>query len=96
MQDDQSVDGKTLICRCEEVSREEILMAIADGHHTLDSIKRALRAGMGACQGRSCGKLIMNILLEKGVQTTETITYGKARFPVVPCPVGHFSAGELN
>ncbi len=76
-----------LVCRCEEVSRDEILAAIRDGHHTVDSVKKATRAGMGACQGRTCGKIIMGMLLEAGVCTPESLAGGKARFPVVPCPV---------
>jgi NAD(P)H-nitrite reductase large subunit len=78
------------VCRCEEVSRGEILQAINGGCHSLDSIKKASRAGMGACQGRTCGRLILNILLDQGVQTRETISYGKARFPVVPCDLDAF------
>ena len=54
------------VCRCEEISREEILQAIRDGHYTIDSIKKATRAGMGACQGRTCSKIIQGILLEGG------------------------------
>ena len=76
-----------MICRCEEITREEIITAIRAGRHTVDSIRRALRAGMGACQGRTCGRLIMNLLLEEGVQTHETLAYAKARFPLVPLPV---------
>lgn len=83
-------DQELLVCRCEEVSREEILQAIRDGHHTVDSIKKATRAGMGACQGRTCGKIIMGMLLEQGVATPDSLCGGKARFPVVPCPVDCF------
>ncbi|MEL7603471.1 MAG: (2Fe-2S)-binding protein [Bacillota bacterium] len=85
---------RLIVCRCEEISREEILLAIRDGHHTVDSIKKATRAGMGACQGRTCSKLIQGILLEQGVRTPENIASGKARFPIVPCSVDSFSGEE--
>jgi NAD(P)H-nitrite reductase large subunit len=85
---------KVTVCRCEEVSRGEILLAIREGRHSLDSIKKAVRAGMGACQGRTCGRLILNILLEQGVQTKETLAYSKARFPVVPCDIDAFVPPE--
>ncbi|GHV10936.1 proline dehydrogenase subunit delta [Spirochaetia bacterium] len=87
-------DRDVLVCRCEEVGREEILQAIACGHHTVDSIKRAVRTGMGACQGRTCAKLIMNMLLEQGVQTRESLAYGKPRFPVVPCTIDALGGGD--
>ena len=82
-----SNDKDTLVCRCEEVTREEILEAIHNGCHTVASVKRAVRAGMGACQGRTCGRLIQQILLAEGVQTTETLTADKVRFTIVPCSV---------
>jgi NAD(P)H-nitrite reductase large subunit len=81
---------KVTVCRCEEVSRGEILQAIRDGCHSLDSIKKASRAGMGACQGRTCGRLILNILRDQGAKTRETLSYAKARFPVVSCDLDAF------
>lgn len=80
-------DDSVLICRCEEVSREEIRTAIRNGAHTVASVKRAVRAGMGACQGRTCGRLIQQMLLAEGVQTPETLKADKSRFPVVPCSI---------
>jgi len=53
-----SKDIETIICRCEDVTREAILKCIADGYETLDEIKRVTRAGMGPCQGRTCRQLI--------------------------------------
>ena len=36
-----------IICRCQEVTQEEILQAIADGATTVDGVKRRTRACMG-------------------------------------------------
>jgi hypothetical protein len=60
----------------------------------VDSIKKATRAGMGACQGRTCSKIIQGMLLEQGVRTPENIASGKARFPIVPCSVDSFSGED--
>ncbi len=73
------------LCRCEEVTREEILEAIRQGHHTVASIKRATRAGMGACQGRTCGRLIQQLLAAEGVAPPAQLAPDKPRFPAVPC-----------
>ena len=87
-------DREVYICRCEEVTRADVLRAIADGCHTVASVKRATRAGMGACQGRSCGRLIQQILLAEGVQTPETLQADKARFPIVPCAMDALGGEE--
>lgn len=57
-------DRTELICRCEKVTREEILRAIHanPGAVTLDGIKRRTCAGMGRCQGQRCMTEIMKIL----------------------------------
>ncbi|MDK2822781.1 MAG: hypothetical protein PWQ67_1041 [Clostridia bacterium] len=53
---------KIYICRCEEVTKEEIEQAIKDGATTLSGIKKRTHAGMGLCQGRTCQRLIAGIL----------------------------------
>jgi NADPH-dependent 2,4-dienoyl-CoA reductase/sulfur reductase-like enzyme/bacterioferritin-associated ferredoxin len=47
-------DPDTIVCRCEGVCSDRLRQAMADGHVTLDSIKRNTRAGMGWCGGRTC------------------------------------------
>lgn len=44
----------TVVCRCEGVTLDRIQRALADGHVTLDGIKRNTRSGMGWCGGRTC------------------------------------------
>ena len=39
------MDNDIIICRCQEVTRQEILDAIADGAVTVDGVKRRTRAG---------------------------------------------------
>ncbi len=47
-----------IICRCEDITREDIQKCIAAGCRTIDEIKRATRATMGPCQGVTCKMLI--------------------------------------
>lgn len=60
-------DYGEIICRCEKVSRGEILNAIHQPvpAGSLDAIKRRTRAGMGRCQGGFCGPRIVKILWEE-------------------------------
>ncbi len=53
------------ICRCEEVTEEEIRAAIRGGARSVKEIKRWTRSGMGICQGRTCRRLVERILAEE-------------------------------
>lgn len=54
-----------MICRCEDINREQILKYIEMGFTSVEEIKRVSRAGMGNCQGRTCIPLIAQILKEE-------------------------------
>lgn len=54
-----------IICRCEDVTEEEVLRAIAQGAVTADEVKRLTRAGMGHCQGRTCRRLVNQLLARR-------------------------------
>lgn len=73
-----------IICRCEEVTREEIEAAIADGATGMNELKRCTRAGMGLCQGRTCRKQVERILSEKTGISPENIKPSNYRQPVRP------------
>lgn len=72
----ENPDYGEIICRCEEISRGEILDAIHNplGIATLDSIKRRVRPGMGRCQGGFCSPLIVKIIAEeKGISEEQVL-----------------------
>lgn len=62
---EKNEDYNIKICRCENVSKAEVLEAIKRGAKTVDSIKRRVRAGMGMCQGTYCGPKVREILAEE-------------------------------
>lgn len=51
-----------VICRCEEVTRDEILEVVRGGAESVNTVKRLTRAGMGLCQGKICGRLLSQLL----------------------------------
>lgn len=51
-----------IICRCEEVSRGEILEAIRRGAATVEAVKRRTGACLGRCQGSRCRMEIEELL----------------------------------
>ena len=64
---EKDADYGEIICRCEKVSKGEMLGAIHQPvpARSLDAIKRRIRAGMGRCQGGFCSPKVLKILSEE-------------------------------
>lgn len=80
------------ICRCEEVTRKEIEEAIADGATTIAGIKKRTRAGMGLCQGRTCRRLVTQMLSKH--KAPEHILPATSRPPVRAVTIDEIINGE--
>jgi glycerol-3-phosphate dehydrogenase len=73
-------DYGKIICRCEQVTKAEILAAIRSpiGAKTVNAVKMRTRAGMGRCQGGFCGPEIVRMLSgELGIPMTEVTLCGE-------------------
>ena len=81
-----------LICRCNEVTLNEVEQAISEGFITLNEIKRRTRAGMGLCQGRTCGKLVARLIAQKTGSKLSAIEPANRRMPVRPVKMELFHA----
>ena len=85
-----------IICRCQKVTRQDILDAIADGATTVDGVKRRTRAGMGLCQGKTCERLVAKIIAEETGRPMADILPPKSRIPVRPVKIGIIGGGEVE
>jgi glycerol-3-phosphate dehydrogenase len=77
----QNPDYGVILCRCEEVSKGEILDALRRPVpcDTVDGVKRRVRPGMGRCQGGFCGPLVLSLIArEKGVALGQVSKNGRA------------------
>lgn len=79
---------RVIVCRCEDIAHDEIEAAIDEGYVTLDELKRKLRCGMGACQGRTCMRLIARIVSQRTGRPMASIKLPTARPPVRAIPLG--------
>ncbi len=88
-------DDDMIVCRCEEVTVAEIKNAIKEGARDIVGVKRRTRAGMGLCQGRTCEKLVSQIIAsELGVSPKDAGT-SSARPPVRPVTFGELAKGDV-
>ncbi|MGE4277564.1 MAG: (2Fe-2S)-binding protein [Lawsonibacter sp.] len=88
------MDDELIICRCKEVTQDEILEAIADGATTVDGVKRRTKACMGLCQGKSCGRLVQKIVAQETGQKPADVLPQKSRMPARPVKLGDFGGSE--
>ena len=83
-----------IICRCETVTEAEIVDAIHRGATTVDGVKRRTRACMGLCQGKTCGRLVQNLVARETGQKPADVPPQKSRMPARPVKIGVFGGDE--
>ncbi len=77
-------DGDLIICRCEEITKQEIIDAICEGYTTVHTVRKRTRAGMGFCQGKTCGRLIQQLINQYTDFEPAEIDPARVRPPVRP------------
>jgi bacterioferritin-associated ferredoxin len=77
----------TIVCRCWDVTLEGVEAAIDQGITDPEELKRVLQVGMGPCQGRTCGKIVNRILIEKTGKPASAVGETKHRPPLVSIPI---------
>lgn len=79
----QNIDDNAMyVCRCEEITKEEVIEAVRNGATSVNEVKRLLRAGMGLCQGRNCAKTIERIIAQELGISPANVPQATKRGPV--------------
>jgi len=84
---DKAKEKETMICRCEEITLDEIKAVIEKGITDFNEIKNILRVGMGPCQGRTCRSLILNEIARALNKTEDEISVPTYRPPSKPVKI---------
>ena len=85
--------GDVLICRCLDITADEINDAIDRGYTDFEELKRYLRVTTGPCQGRGCRQLIMNMIRAKTGEDVSSHSTGTPRPPESALPFSAFTKG---
>ena len=69
-------DYGQMVCRCEEITKAEILQALRRNPKAtdIDGVKRRTRSGMGRCQGGFCMPHVLEIIAEEQNKKPEEVT----------------------
>jgi len=89
------ITDDTIICRCEDLTYKDIVDAIDMGMTTVTEIRKAIRAGMGPCQGRTCSRLIAQIIARKTGKPIQDVWQPTYRPPLITVPL-KILAGVAN
>lgn len=79
------------ICRCEEVTMEQLEAAYRSGACTARQLKLKTRAAMGACQGRVCRYLLESWVQERDPRSPRDAELLSYRPPVRPVTFGQLA-----
>ena len=87
-----NVSDDTIVCRCECVTAGEVRQAVKEGFTNPREVKIATRAGMGTCQGRSCGVALAEIIAQETGNKAEQVGILKNRQPFEPVFLADYCA----
>jgi bacterioferritin-associated ferredoxin len=78
-----SKDENTMVCRCSDVDMKTLRRLIDEGYHTFEEIKRITRIGMGPCQGKTCGHIVLRELAMATGKDFNELKMQMSRPPIV-------------
>jgi len=83
--------SKIIVCRCEDVTLEDVERCIEAGMTSADEIKRYLKCTMGTCQGRGCFSIIDALLAKKAKDGRKP---SSIRPPLIPLDIKYLPEDE--
>jgi NAD(P)H-nitrite reductase large subunit len=88
------MNKNSIVCRCEDITEQDVLQAIKQGYTDLEELRKKLRIGMGPCQGRVCIQLLLRILEKITGKKVKKISLPTSRPPIVPIPLGTLASDK--
>ncbi|MCK4765001.1 MAG: FAD-dependent oxidoreductase [Candidatus Aminicenantes bacterium] len=90
------IPGETVVCRCEDVTMDDIRKAVKHGYASPGSLKVAVRTGMGNCQGRICGPNVFEIISALTGEPQRQVGRFSVRPPIKPVSIGSLAEYRDN
>jgi bacterioferritin-associated ferredoxin len=75
---------KVILCRCEDVTLDDVEKAVASGYAELEEVKRYTGFGTGPCQGKECLREIAFVIAQASGRAPATLAPFTTRPPLVP------------
>ncbi len=88
-------DVGTVVCRCEEVTRGALEVAIETSSDA-SVVKALTRAGMGLCQGRNCQRQVAALIAARHALAIGAVEPGTPRLPARPVALGAIAHASVD
>ena len=89
-------EGDTVVCRCEEVTAQQVRDTADMGCEGPNQMKAFLRCGMGPCQGRLCGLTVTELIAVQRDTTPAEVGYYRLRPPVKPITLAELASLPIS
>lgn len=85
----------TIVCRCEELTRQEVETGIQFGGTDIPTLKVSTRLGMGPCQGKMCWSMAARMIAAQTGRSIADIGPVRVRPPVGPLEIADLLNPQL-
>jgi NAD(P)H-nitrite reductase large subunit len=85
---------RKIVCRCEDLTEEEIIHAIKEGFRDIETLKRYTGATTGPCQGKGCLMHLVRILCQLTEKNPDEVGVTTQRQPVNPVLINLLASGD--
>lgn len=90
--------AKTILCRCEDVTLDDLLRALDLGYLRMEEVKRYTGLGTGPCEGKECMAMCARLLAEHSQSTPDGTSLPvepfTARPPLAPVSLAALAAPD--
>ena len=85
------MNGKTVLCRCEDVTLHDVEHSIELGYADIEEVKRYTGFGTGPCQGKECLALVARVIASRTDRDPAEIRPFTSRQPIAPTPLALYA-----
>ncbi len=96
MGEGESAASRTIICRCEDVTLDDLRRLLQSGYTSPDELKRVSRCGMGPCQGKTCRELVVAEIARYLGEDPGDVPLATFRPPTKPAKIGLIAGGKSH
>ncbi len=87
---------KRFVCYCEDVTDEDVELAIAEGYDSIELLKRYSTISMGPCQGAMCSMNTIHLCARANDWTVQETGTTTARPPTTPVTLGALAGQNME